>query len=119
MMIGAMLMTAIAAVMVSVMIAPRVGIKHQRAFCERFCRRICGPLDACIQFDPCIGKRHLSAHADTAADQRVNMRRLQESRQSAVSAAVGVNDLFLRDRSVFHIRFPLTSASATFFLALS
>ena len=81
------------AVMVVVVVAAGVGIVVQLALRQRPGRRVRGALHAAVELDPGVGQGHLRPHADAAADQAVRPGCLQEARQSAIAAAVGINDL--------------------------
>ena len=97
-------MTAIPVFMVMVVvIAMGVRVVSKRSLRERLCRLVRASLHAGVELDADVGQRHLRAHADAAANQRVDLGRLQESRQRAVPASVGINDLLSRDFSVFYI----------------
>lgn len=56
-----------------------------------------------VKPDTGIRQRRLRAAANSTADQRVNLQRTQNARQSAVAAAVGVHDFGRDDFTVFHI----------------
>ena len=101
-MFRAVVMAAIA-VMVFMMIAAGIRIILQVALRESFRRRVRRPLHAGIEFYTRIGQRHLCAHADTAADQCVNLRCLKESGQRAMSASIGVYYLFSRDPAILRV----------------
>ncbi len=87
----------------AVVVAPGVGIIFQSSFSKGFCSSIRRPPDTCVKPDPDIRKGHLRAHADTSADQRIRFYCLQEARESAVSASVGVNDLLTHDLAIFDV----------------
>ncbi len=90
-------------VMVVVVVTAGVGIKGKPAFRKRFRRCVRRALYASVELDAGLGERHLCAHTDAAADERVDLSRLQEAGKRAVSAAVRINDLFRCDRSVLHV----------------
>ena len=102
-MIGAVLVTAFPVMMMPVMIATGIGIKSQSP-CGKSPRGfISGALHTCIQPDPSVGQGHLRAHSDSAADQGISLRSLQESGQSAMAASVGINDLLTDDFSILNV----------------
>ena len=96
---GAVIMPAIPR-MVLVVIAAGIGIKGKAAFCQRLRRLIRRALHPRVQLDTDIRQRHLSPHANASADQRIHPGRLQESCQSAMSAAIGVDELLPDDLSI-------------------
>ena len=97
-------MTAIPVFMVMVVvIAMGVRVESQRSLRERPCRLVRVSLHAGVELDADVGQRHLRAHADAAANQRVDLGRLQKSGQRSVATPVGINDLRSRKLSVFHI----------------
>ena len=71
-MLTAVLMTAVAVMMMSVVITVRVGIIFQISFGERFRRFVSRTLDSSIKFDSGIGECHLRTHSDPTADQGVH-----------------------------------------------
>ena len=100
----AMMVTAVVTFPVVVMvIAACVGIVGKISPGKGLCRFVSGALHTAVELDPGIGKGHLCAHSDPTADQSVHFRRLQEASQSAVAAAVGINDLFFDDFPVFNV----------------
>ena len=74
-MLRAVVVTAVT-IVVLVMIAAGIGIIVQMAFRQRFCRFVRGALHARIELHTRLSQRHLCAHADAAADQRVRLGRL-------------------------------------------
>ncbi len=90
-------------VVMVVMVALGIGIKHERTFSKRFCGFVCGALHSGVEPDPRVRKRHLRPHADAAADQGIRFYRLQETRKCAVSASVGINGLLIHDPAVFDV----------------
>jgi len=93
-------MRAITMLMVMV-IALYIRIIAKFPFDQRFCRCIAGSRYAAIQLDTCIGKGHLRAAADAAADQRIDLKRGKQPRKRSVTAAIGVNDFTGDDFSIF------------------
>ena len=90
-------------VMVPVMVAVCVGIVGKFSFSKGLCRCVSRALDAAIEPNPCFGQGHLSAHTNTAADQSVHLRRLQDACQRTVAVAVCFNDLLAHNLSFFHV----------------
>ena len=101
-MFRAVIVAAVAAVML-VMIAAGVGIVVEPSLRQCLRRLVGGALHARVQTDARFGKRHLRAHADAAADQRVDLGFLQKACQQSVAAAVGIHDLRVDDAAVLHI----------------
>ena len=116
-MIGEISVTAVTAVVVSVMFAASVGaafviavmivvvtsdfgIKRKTAGNQSFHRRIRIAFHASVQSDAGIGKSHLCTAADSAADQGIYTIELQESGQRAVTAAERGNNPCRGDLSV-------------------
>lgn len=58
---------------------------------------------AAAELDPGLGQCHLSAAADTAANQHIHLQPRQEACQCAVAAAGGVGHLLLDDLPVLYI----------------
>ena len=102
-MLTAVLMTAVAVMMMSVVITVRVGIIFQISFGERFRRFVSRTLDSSIKFDSGIGECHLRTHSDPTADQGVHFCCLQKTGQCTMSASVGVYDLLIYDLSILNI----------------
>ena len=102
-MLSAVVVTAVTVMMMSVMVAMSIGIVFKRSPGESLCRRVGRTLHSGVETDSGIGESVLCAHTDSAADQRVNLCCLQESRKSAVTAAVCVNDLLVYDFTVLDI----------------
>ena len=90
-------------VMLTVMIALHMGIEIQLACQESFHSRVSIAGNTAVQLDICCSQSHLSAAADTAADQNLCVQGIQHSGQSAVAAAVGVHDLGRNDLALCHI----------------
>ena len=80
-MLGAVIVTTVAVVVMSMMVAMSVGIVFKRSLRESI----------------------LCAHTDTATNQCINLCRLQESRKSAMTATVCIDDLLVYDLSVLDI----------------
>ena len=94
------MMPTVALMVVVMMITMCIRIIFQITLRESFCCRVRRALNTGIEFYTRIGQRHLRAHADATADQRVNFRCLKESGQRAVSASIGVYYLFSCDPAV-------------------
>ena len=90
-------------VMLTVMIALHMGIEIQLSCQESFHSRVSIAGNTAVQLDICRSQSHLSAAADTAADQNLCVQGIQHSGQSAVAAAVGVHDLGRNDLALCHI----------------
>jgi hypothetical protein len=88
---------------VVMMITMCIRIIFQITLRESFCCRVRRALNTGIEFYTRIGQRHLRAHADATADQRVNFLCLKESGQRAVSASIGVYYLFSRDPAILRV----------------
>ena len=91
------------AVVMTVVVALRVGVELQIARRERLRRCVRGAGHAAVELDARFRERVARAHPDAAADQRVRLRRLQESGQRAVAAAVRVHDLLADDFAALRI----------------
>ena len=102
-MLTAVLMTAVAVMMMSVVITVRVGIIFQISFGERFRRFVSRTLDSSIKFDSGIGECHLRTHSDPTADQGVHFCCLQKTGQCTMSASVCIYNLFSYDPAVLSI----------------
>ncbi len=98
-----MIVSAVTVVVMSVVVAAGVGIIVQCSGSKRLRCFIRRTLNAGIQFDPHVRQRHLSAAANTAADQCIDLGSLKESRQRAMTASVRVNNLFSHNFTVFHV----------------
>lgn len=79
------------AVVVIVMIASHVRIKHEIAGKQSIDRAVTGSLNSAEQFDALFGKRRLRAPADAAADEGRDSKRRKQVCQSTVPLAVGVD----------------------------
>ena len=101
--VAVMAAVALLALAVTVVVTVGVGVALQCALCQGFGRLVGAAGDAGIQLDPRLGQGVPCAHADAAADQRVHMARLQEARQSAVAAAVGIYYLLGDDLAVLRV----------------
>jgi len=91
---------AIVVVMLAVMIALDMGVKVQLSCQKRFHCRVSIAGDTAVQLNISRRQGHLSAAADSAADQNIGVQGVQHAGQSAVAAAVGIhhfggNDLAL------------------------
>ena len=60
-------------------------------------------LNTAVKFDSGVCQCHLSAAADTAADQNIGLQNRQYACQSTVTAAVGAYHLGVGDHAVLHI----------------
>ena len=89
--------------MVFMMIAACVRIIFQRSSREGLGSLVCRSPDTCIELDARVCQCHLRSHTDPATDQGVDFRGLKETSQSAVPAAVCVDNLFSHNAPVFHI----------------
>ena len=85
------------------MVASRIRIIFQTACGQCLRRGIRAAGHTGIQPDPGFRQRHLSTAADPAADQGIRLGCLQETGQCAVTASVGIYNLFPDNGSVFHI----------------
>ena len=90
-------------VMMAVVIAFGVGIILQCPFGQRLRGRVCRACHAAVEFDSRLSQSILRTHADAAADQRVRLRRFQKPGKSAMTAAVGRDDLLRDDFTILHI----------------
>ena len=72
-MIFTVVVTTITSVMMVMMIAMSIRIVRQCSGHEGPCCHICRSLNTSIELDPCISQRHLRAHANPSADQRVHL----------------------------------------------
>ena len=80
-------------VSVIVMIAVHIGIKIQSTAEQSLYRIVRAAADTAVKLNARFCKRPLRAAADSAANKDINLQRLQNSGQSAVSAAVGIKNL--------------------------
>ena len=103
MMIFAVIMTAIAVVMMPVMIATRIGIILQRPGGESPCRRIRGSADSCIELYPCIFQRHAGTHAYASAYEGIDLCSLKKACKRSVAEAAYGYSLTADDLSAFFI----------------
>ena len=102
-MLTAVFVTAVTVMMMSVVIAVRVGVKLQISFGKRFCRFVRRAPDSCIEFDSGLRECRLRTHTDPAANQRIGFCRLQETGQCAVPAPVGIYDLLIYDLAILNV----------------
>jgi len=93
--------TFVVMIVVMMMIAGGRAAGDERSFGKSLRRFISGAGYAGEQPDARHGQRLLSAHANAAADQRFGTASGQETGQSAVSAAVGIDDFGGNDLPVF------------------
>ena len=98
-----MIVSALAIMMMSVVIAAGIGIVFKRSLRKSLCRCVSRPLHTRVKFDPGIRESVLCAHADSAADQRVNLCRLQKSGKRTVTAAVCIHNLLVYNFSILNI----------------
>jgi len=54
---------------------------------------VCISVDAAIELNACLGKRHLRATANAAADQHIYIEPGKKARKCAVAAAIGIDHL--------------------------
>ena len=90
-------------VMMAVVIAFGVGIILQCPFGQHLRGRVCRACHAAVEFDSRLSQSILRTHADAAADQRVRLRRFQKPGKSAVTAAVGGDNLLSYYSAILHI----------------
>ena len=102
-MLGAVIVTTVAVVVMSVMVAMSVGIVFKRSLRESLSGCVSRTLHTCVEFDSGSRESILCAHTDTATNQCINLCRLQESRKSAMTATVCIDDLLVYDLSVLDI----------------
>lgn len=76
-----------AGVTAAVVAALNVGVVFQRSVKQGFCGSIGAAGYAAVQFDAGFGQSVLRSSADTSADQRIHIKILQKTGQSAVTAA--------------------------------
>ena len=79
------------AVVLIVMIASHVRIKHEIAGKQSIDRIVTESADSAKQFDSLLGKRRLRASADAAADEGRDSKRRKQVCQSPVPLTVGVD----------------------------
>ena len=103
MMFTTVVMAAVSVVMMSVMVTAGIRIERKGSLGKSLRCFVSRPLNPGIKSDPGIRERHLRAHTDPAADQGVSLCRLQETRQRAVSASVGIYDLLICDLTVLNV----------------
>ena len=96
--------TSVAVTMVVIMvIAPDIGIESQFAGNQSLRCRVSTAADTAKELDACCCQGHLGATTDATADQHICIQIFQNAGQSAVAAAVGVDDLGSDDLAVCHI----------------
>jgi len=83
----------IIAVMMVVVVALDIGVKQQFAGDKIVNRCISGTAHTAVKLDRSSRKSSLGTCADAAADKHVGVKSGENARKSAVTAAVGVNDL--------------------------
>lgn len=91
------------AVLMVMMIASDIGIVFEIAGKQCLDCCVTGSDNAAVKFDTCLGKRHLGAAADTAADQDVSLQSFQNGGKCAVSLAVCPDDRFADAFSILNI----------------
>ena len=96
-------MAVVLVVFVVMMGAHRVVVKGKSAAEKGKDGFVCLSRDAAVNLDARLGKRHLCAHADAAADELFDAPLLEEPRKRAVAAAVRGNDFAFRHLAVFHV----------------
>ena len=92
-----------AGVAFAVMVAADIGIVVQIACQECFHSVISVTGNTAVELDAGLSQSHLSAAADTAADQNINTAAKQEACQSTVTAAIGIHNFGGDDGAVFDI----------------
>ncbi len=102
-MLAAAVLAAFAVVMVAMVVAFDVRIKTEASAQKRLhgLIRIAG--HAAVERNPGFLQSPARAAADSAADQRIHMDLLQNIRQSAMSAAVGIDDRSKRHFAVLYV----------------
>ena len=90
-------------VLMIVMIAFYVRIISESAGKKCFDRSIARAADTSIQLNTCLGKCHLCATADSAANECVNFQILEDCGKRAVSLTVGISNRAACDLSVFYV----------------
>ena len=89
------------AVVMIMMVATDIGIEIQSVCQEQSNRFVSIAADTAVELDAGLTQCHLSAAADTAANHHIHLQHMQKACQSAVAAAVCVNDLSIHDLAVF------------------
>ncbi len=102
-MMSAAVMVAAVAVMVLMMGAFVLRIKIQRPVQQGFYRGIRIAAHPGIQGDPRRLQGHFGAAADTAANQYVHFIIMEQLRQCAVTAAIGVQDALIDDAILLNV----------------
>ena len=88
------------AVLVVMVVTVNIGVIAQISAEQCAHRRVSVPADTAVELDARFGQSCLCTAADASADQSVHTVLHQEACQCAVTAAVGVNDLRMRDFAV-------------------
>ena len=91
------------AVVIPVMTALDVRVILKRSRRQRLSRAVSRTGHAAVEFDPGFHQCISRSHADTAANQRIDLRGFQKTGQRAVAAAIGVYDLFGDNFAFFHV----------------
>ena len=90
-------------VVMVMMVAADIGVECQRAFHKSGNCRVSAAGHTAVELDTCGCQSHLGTAADAAADQNVGLQSGQDTGQSAVAAAIGVNDLGGYDLAILDV----------------
>ena len=102
-MIAAGMALTMVMVMLSMMIALDIGIEFQLAFCQCLGSCISTAGNAAVKPDPSCCQSRLCTAANAAADQSIRIQGSQNTRQRAMTTAVGIHHLRRKDLSILNI----------------
>lgn len=85
--------SVILAVMMVMVVTFGIGIISKVPCNKALYRFVCISVDTAIERNACLGKCHLCATSNAAADQHIDIELGKKARKCAVSASVGVDDL--------------------------
>ena len=94
--------SVILAVMMVMVVAFGIGIISKVPCNKALYRLVCISVDTAIELNACLGKCHLCAAANAAADQHIDIELGKKTGKCAMSASVGVDDLCRKNFIAFN-----------------
>ena len=85
--------SVILAVMMVMVVAFGIGIISKVTCSKALYRLVCISCDTAIELDTCLGKCHLCAAANAAADQHIDIELGKKAGECAMAASVGIDHL--------------------------
>ncbi len=94
--------SVILAVMMVMVVTFGIGIISKVTCNKALYRLVCISVDTAIELNACLGKCHLCAAANAAADQHIDIELGKKTGKCAMSASVGVDDLCRKNFIAFN-----------------